>query len=147
MKRGHAVYDAVGSHFGRVVHEHSHPRFHAHLYEERFLSQVHPRHLTQRPVHRRNHRTDDHSGDVIAVQSGEREQIPRQHAVFVHRLLARRGQPPIRNQLCPAKHAQHGVRVSHVNGQQHLPRLRHVAGNDRYDAPILALDLQQAFRP
>ena len=57
--------------------------------------------------------------NLARIEARQRKKIARQDAVFVHGLVARRGQPPVRDQLRAAKNAQHRVGVSDVERQQH----------------------------
>src|SRR5258705_188528 len=67
------------------------------FHKQRLLPKIDSRHFCKRPVHRRNHRTDDHARDGVSIQPRQSKQIPCQHAIFVDRLLACRRQTPIRD--------------------------------------------------
>ena len=55
----------------------------------------------------------------LRIEARQGKKIARQDAVLVHGLIARRGQPPVGDQLRAAKNAQHRVGIAHVNSQQH----------------------------
>src|SRR5580692_4079627 len=146
VKSCDAIHDPVRANFHRIIYQHRHPGFYAQFHEQRLLTKINPRHFRQRPIHRRHHRTDNHAANRIAVQLRQSKQISRKHAVLIDSLLPRRRQPPIGNQLFATKNAQHGIRVSDIDRQQHLPRLRHIPGNHRHHLSVVALHLQQPFR-
>ena len=100
-----------------IVDEHGHACFHAGFDEQRFLTEVDARHFRQRPIHRRHDRTDNHAANRGAVESGNREEVARQHAVFIDGLNARGGQAPVRDEFVVAKDAEHRVRVANIDGE------------------------------
>ena len=56
---------------------------------------------------------------AFGLQLREREKVARQNAVFVDGLVARGRQSPVRDEFLAAKHAEHRVRVAHIQGQKH----------------------------
>src|SRR6267378_1841147 len=108
---------------------------HARLDEERLYAAVAPRHFGERAIERRHHRADDDTFDRGGVEPGKSEEVAGEDAVFVHSLIARRGQSPVRGEFRAAENAQHGVRVAHVQCEQHQ------------DASATSPDVTTSMRP
>ncbi len=116
---GHAIDDAVGAHFLRIVVVDGHAGADAGLDEKRLGMKISLGHLLERGIQRRHNRTDDHAVNFVGIEARQREQIAREDAVFVHGLVARGSQAPVGDQFLIAKDAQHRVGIADVQSQQH----------------------------
>ena len=53
------------------------------------------------------------------INPRQSKQIAREDSVFIHCLIARRGEPPVRDEFRAAEKTQNRICVSHVQRQKH----------------------------
>src|SRR5271169_947710 len=77
------------------------------------------RHSGECRVQGRHNGADDHAADFFRLQFGQREKVTGEDAVFIYGSIARGGETPIGDQSFFAEDAQHRIRVTDIERQQH----------------------------
>src|SRR5579884_7757 len=134
FKSGHTIHNAIRADFGRIIDQHWHSRFDSRLDEQRLCLKIALANFAQRRIERRHDRRDHNRFHLGRIDFLHREEIPKQHPVFVGRAGANRSHAPVRHHVVESRRrsrvlvsrpvqTKNGIRISYIDDEKHCESL------------------------